>query len=77
MLDCLPGSLTAHHAKLILGKCANKSLPGQVLKKDDDKEGRATVDANKVKEENLELGGGKCWKNIWMVWLEITGELVI
>ena len=44
------------------------------MKKDDDKEGMAPVDASKIKGENLEVTGGKCWKNIWMVWLEITGE---
>ena len=62
---------------MLIRKCANRSLTGQVLKNGEDKEGRATVDANKVEEENLEVGGGKCWKNIWMVWLELTGELFI
>ena len=38
---------------------------------------KVVVDGSKVKEENLEVGGGKCWKNIWMVWLELTGELFI
>ena len=47
------------------------------MKNDENKEGKAPVDANKVKEEHLEVGGGKCWKNIWMVWLELTGELFI
>ena len=34
----------------------------QVLKKSEGKENRATVDASKAKEENLEVAGGKCWR---------------
>ena len=39
------------------------------------KENRATVDASKVKEENLEVAGGKCWRGFWLSALNITGEI--
>ena len=32
------------------------------MKKAKDKESTATVDRSKVKEENLEVGGRKCWR---------------
>ena len=38
------------------------------------KENRATVDASKAKEENLEVAGGKCWRGFWLSVLNVTGE---
>ena len=38
-------------------------------------ENRATVDASKVKEENLEVAGGKCWRGFWLSALNVTGEI--
>ena len=42
---------------------------------DEDKERIATVDASKVKEENLEVAGGKCLRGKWQRVLNVTGEL--
>ena len=39
------------------------------------KENRATVDANKAKEKNLEVAGGKCWRGFWLSALNVTGEI--
>ena len=39
------------------------------------KENRATVDASKAKEENLEVAGGKCWRGFWLSALNATGEI--
>ena len=39
------------------------------------KENRATVDASKAKEENLEVAGGKCWRGFWLSALNVTGEI--
>ena len=39
------------------------------------KEGIATVAASKVKEENLEVAGGKCWRGFWLSALNVTGEI--
>ena len=47
----------------------------QVLKKDQAKEGKETIEAIKVKEASLELDGGKCWKKIGLWILSVTGEL--
>ena len=42
---------------------------------DEDKESIATVDASKVKEENLEVAGGKCLRRKWRSGLNVTGEI--
>ena len=42
----------------------------QDLKKDHDKEMLAIVEASKVKKEVA-----RCWKNIWLGILSVTGEL--
>ena len=47
----------------------------QVLKKAEDKESTATVDGSKVKEEKLEVAGGKCWRGFWLSVLNVTGEI--
>ena len=49
--------------------------PCQVLKKNQDKKGKETIEATKVKEESLEVDGGKCWKKIGLWILSVTGEL--
>ena len=41
----------------------------------DDKESTATVEASKVKEEKLEVAGGRCWRGFWQSLLCITGEI--
>ena len=43
--------------------------------KGEDKERTATVDASKVKEEKLEVAGGKCWKKKWLRALCFAGEI--
>ena len=40
------------------------------------KEGIATVDASKVKEENLEVAGEKCLRGKWQSALNFTGEII-
>ena len=45
------------------------------MKKADGKENRATVDASKAKEENLEVAGGKCLRGKWLSVLNVTGEI--
>ena len=45
------------------------------MEKSDDKENRANVDASKVKEENLEVAGGKCLRGFWLSALKVTGEI--
>ena len=45
------------------------------MEKAEDKEGIATVVASKVKEENLEVAGGKCWRGFWLSALNVTGEI--
>ena len=45
------------------------------MEKAEDKEGIATVDASKVKEENLKVAGGKCWRGFWLSALKVTGEI--
>ena len=45
------------------------------MEKAEAKEGIATVDASKVKEENLEVAGGKCLRGKWQSALNITGEI--
>ena len=50
-------------------------IPCQVLKKDQAKERKETIEAIKVKEESLEVDGGKCWKKIGLRILSVTGEL--
>ena len=44
------------------------------MKKAENKKSTATVDARKVKEENLEVAGRKCWKGFWLNVLCVTGE---
>ena len=39
------------------------------------KEGIATVDASKVKEENLGVAGGICWRGFWLSLLNVTGDI--
>ena len=48
--------------------------PYQALRKD--KEGTATVETSKVKEERPVVAG-RCWKKIWLGALKKTGELFI
>ena len=45
------------------------------MKNDQVNESKETIEATKVKEESLEVAGGKCWKNIGMKILSVTGEL--
>ena len=45
------------------------------MEKAEAKEGIATVDASKVKEENLEVTGGKCLRGKWQSALNVTGEI--
>ena len=45
------------------------------MEKGKDKESTATVDANKVKEEKLEVAGGKCWRRKWLRVLSFAGEI--
>ena len=45
------------------------------MDKAEGKENRATVDASKAKEENLEVAGGKCLRGFWLSALNVTGEI--
>ena len=45
------------------------------MKRAKDKESTATVDGSKVKEEKLEVAGGKCWRGFWLSVLNVTGEI--
>ena len=45
------------------------------MEKAEGKEKRATVDASKAKEENLEVAGGKCWRGFWLSALNAIGEI--
>ena len=45
------------------------------MEKADGKEKRATVDASKAKEENLEVAGGKCWRGFWLSALNVAGQI--
>ena len=45
------------------------------MEKGEDKERKAAVDASKVKEEKLEVAGGKCWKQKWLKVLCFAGEI--
>ena len=45
------------------------------MEKAEGKENRATVDASKAKEENLEVAGGKCLRGFWLSVLNVTGEI--
>ena len=45
------------------------------MKKAEDKKSTATVEASKVKEENLEVAGEKCWRGKWQSALKFTGEI--
>ena len=48
------------------------------MRKAEDKEKAATVEANnKVKEESLAVAGGRCWKRVLLRALKNTGELNI
>ena len=49
-------------------------IPCQVLKKDQAKERKETIEAIKVKEAKLEVDGGRCWKKIGLWILSVTGE---
>ena len=54
---------------------ATSAIPFQVLEKAEGKENRATVDASKVKEENLEVTGERCLRGFWLSALNVTGEI--
>ena len=41
----------------------------------EEKEDKATVDKIKVKEENLEVAGTKCWRGKWLSVLRFTGKI--
>ena len=43
------------------------------MKKDHDKEKMTIIEASKVNKQVAR--GGKCWKNIWLGILSVTGEL--
>ena len=45
------------------------------MKKNQDKESTPSVEGSKVKEENLEVAGGKCWRGKWQSALCLTGEI--
>ena len=45
------------------------------MKKAEDKEITAIIEANKVKEENLEVAGAKCWRGKRQSALKFTGEI--
>ena len=45
------------------------------MEKGEDKESTAAVDASKVKEEKLEVAGGKCWRRKWLGVLLFIGEI--
>ena len=45
------------------------------MKKAEDKEITAIIEANKVKEENLEVAGAKCWRGKRQSALIFTGEI--
>ena len=45
------------------------------MEKAEGKENRATVDASKAKEENLEVAGQKCSRGKWLGVLNVTGEI--
>ena len=45
------------------------------MKKAEDEEITANIEANKVKKENLEVTGAKCWRGKWQSALEFTGEI--
>ena len=55
-------------------KCTSLIIPQQDLKKDHDKEKMTIIETSKVKKEVAR--GGKCWKNIWLGILSVTGELL-
>ena len=55
-----------------------KIISCQVLSKAEDKERGVTIKTSKVKEEeSLEVAGARCWKNIFLQSLKITGESFI
>ena len=45
------------------------------MKKAEGKESTETVEESKVKEEKLEVAGGKCWRQKWQSALCFTGEI--
>ena len=45
------------------------------MKKAEDKESTPSVEGSKVKEEKLEVAGGKCWRGKWQSVLKFTGEI--
>ena len=45
------------------------------MKKAEDKESTPSVEGSKVKEENLEVAGEKCWRGKWQSVLKFTGEI--
>ena len=46
------------------------------MKKAEDNKSTATVEASKVKEEKLEVAGGKCWRGKWLSALCVTGGIL-
>ena len=49
-----------------------KNFSHQVVRKSEEK--KVTVEADKVKEENLKVAGGRCWKRVWMAVFKKTGD---
>ena len=45
------------------------------MEKAEGKENSAAVDANKAKEENLEVARGKCRRGFWLSALNATGKI--
>ena len=45
------------------------------MKKAEDKESTPSVKGSKVKEENVEVAGEKCWRGKWQSVLKFTGEI--
>ena len=52
-----------------------QSLFGQCPFEPGDNFGGGFPYTSKVKEENLEVAGGKCWRGFWLSALNITGEI--
>ena len=53
-------------------KCTTLIIPHQDLKKNHNKEKMTIIEASMVKKEVAR--GGKCWKNIWLGILSVTGD---
>ena len=55
-----------------INKVGNRSYMHQVVGKTEEQ--KATVEADKVKEESLTVAGGRCWKRVWLMALQKAGE---